>query len=87
MSLTNTQVMTLIGFRDTAHRNALIGDFLSSDLEGLQHLSEEDVKEACSSYVKKLDGSFPVILSTLQKQHLKALMLWVKDQVRLQRNP
>ena len=47
-------------------------------------MSEDKVKEACTSYAKRQDGDFPVILTQLQRQRLKALTLWVKDMVRAQ---
>lgn len=84
MTLTNIQIFSLMGFTAHAQRNALIADFLSGGLEGLGHLTEEDVKEACSSYAKRSDGNFPIILTTLQKHRLKALMIWVKDRIRVQ---
>merc|ERR1712232_528131 len=64
--------------------NAIIADFLQGGLAGLEHMSEDEVKDDCTSYAKRQDGDFPVILTQLQRQQLKALMLWVKDKVRAQ---
>ena len=82
MTLTNSQMLTTLGFTVTAVRNALITDFLSGDLAELQHMSEEDVKDACASYAKRQDAPFPIILTQLQRSRFRAMMLWVKDRVR-----
>ena len=68
MVLSNIQIFTHIGIGpDAAHRNDAITDFLSGGLEGLEHVSNEDFKDVCTSYAKHSDGNFPVILTTLQK--------------------
>ena len=72
MALTNVQIFTSIGIQPANQRNAVIADFLSGGLEGLEHLSSDDVKDACTSYAKRTDGNFPVILSTLHRQRLKS---------------
>ena len=79
MALTNIQLFTVLGFGTAAVCNALIADFLSGDLAELEHMSEDDVKDACTSYAKRTDGPFPIILTQLQRKRFKALMLWVKD--------
>ena len=86
MVLSNIQIFNHLGFAAStaAARNAIIEDFLSGGLEGLQYMSEEDVKETCSSYAKRSDGSFPIILTVIQRQRLKSLVMWVKDMVRAQ---
>ena len=85
MALKNIQLFTMLGFTTAAVRNALITDFLSGDLVELQHMSEDNVKDACSSYyAKRTDAPFPIILTQLQRNRFKALMLWVKDRVRAQ---
>ncbi len=84
MTLTDIQVFNLMGIAVSAQRNALIADFLSGGMDALRHLSDDDVKEACLGYAKRSDGSFPIILSTLQKQRMRALVLWVKYQTRIQ---
>ena len=45
MVLTNVQIMTYIGMTGTAKRNLVINDFLSAGLVGIQHMTEEDVRE------------------------------------------
>jgi len=84
MALSNIQIMTHIGISTAADRNAIIADFCSDGLEGLEHLSEEDVKDLCSSYVKRTDGAFPTILTPAQRKRFLALVLFVKDRVRAQ---
>ena len=79
MVLTNVQMMTFAGIQPAANRNAIISDLLSEGLDGLTHMTEEEVRDACVSYAKRTDGPFPVILTPIQKQRIKALMLWVQD--------
>ena len=75
MVLTNAQIMTHLGFTHAASSNAIINDFLSNRLDGLEHMTLEDVKDACTSYAKHTDGVFPIQLTMLQKQRLKTLTL------------
>ena len=84
MALSNIQLFNLLGFGTAAVRNALIADFLSGDLAELEHMTEDDVKDACTSYAKRQDAPFPIILTQLQRKRFKALMYWVKDRVRAQ---
>ena len=81
--MTNIQMFTMIGIPDAQSRNAIISDLLSDGLEGLRHMTQEDVRDACVSYAKRTDGPFPVILTPVQKQRIKSLVLWVKDQDRV----
>ena len=55
MVLTNVQIMSRMGIGPAAAWNAIIADFLSEGLEGLQHMTEEEVLDACSSYAKRTD--------------------------------
>ena len=82
-SLTNIQIMNMIGVGPAANRNAIITDLLSEDLDGLKHMTDEEVCDTCASYAKRTDGPFPVILTPVQKQRIKSLVLWVKDQERV----
>ena len=70
--------MTHLGFTNAASRNAIINDFLSDGLVGLEHMTLEDVRDAYTSYAKCTDGIFPIQLTM---QRLKALTLWVKDMI------
>ena len=45
-------------------------------------MTTEEVKDMCASYAKRTDVPFPVILTPVQKQRMKGLVLWVKDRVR-----
>ena len=83
MVLTSIAIFTHIGIAPAAQRNAIIADFLPSGLEGLLNTSDDDVKDACTSYARREDGNFPVMLMVNQKQRLKGLMLWVKDRDRV----
>ena len=83
MVLTNVQMMTFAGIQPAANRNAIISDLLLEGLDGLTHMTEEEVRDACVSYAKRTNGPFPVILTPIQKQRIKALMLWVQDMHRV----
>ena len=84
MVLSHIQIFTYLGFGTATTRNVLRNDFLSGGLVELEHMLENDVKDACTSYAKQTDSPFPIIMRTLQKQRMKALMLWVKDMIRAQ---
>ena len=83
MVLTNAQIFTKMGVAPAAARNVIIADFLSEGLEGLVHMSDEDVRDTCTSYAKRQDGAFPIILTPILKQRMKSLVMWVKDQHRI----
>ena len=83
MSLTAIQIFNFMGFQPAAARNAIIADFLSDGLESLYDMTDEDVSEACTSYAKRSDPPFPVMLSPILKKRLKSLVLWVKDRRRV----
>ena len=82
-SLSSVQIMNMIGVGPAANRNAIIADLLSEGLDGLKHMTDEEVRDTCASYAKRTDGPFPVILTPVQKQRIKSLVLWVKDQERV----
>ena len=87
MTLTNTQLFTFIGIAPAARRNAIIDDFLSEGLEGLALMTDEDVRDTCASYAKRQDAPFPIILTPILKQRLRSIVLWVKDQKRINQAP
>ena len=74
MVLSHIQIFTYLGFGTATTRNALKNDFLSGSLVELEHMSENDVNDACTSYAKRTDSPFPIIMTTLQKQRMKAFM-------------
>ena len=82
-SLFSVQIMNMIGVGPAANRNAIIADLLSEGLDGLKHMTDEEVRDTCASYAKRTDNPFPVILTPVQKQRIKSLVLWVKDQERI----
>ena len=82
MVISNTQVFTWIGFTTVAKRNAVIADFLQEGYEALEFMSDDDVKDMYTSYAKRTDAPFPIICSSVQKQRLRSLVLWVKDMSR-----
>ena len=65
-------------------RQAILTDFMSEGLEGLVNMADEDVRETCSSYAKRQDGVFPIILTPIQKLRMRSLVLWAKDQLRVE---
>ena len=82
-NLTNAQIMTMVGIAPAANRNAIIADLLSEGLDGLKYMTDEEVRDTCTSYTKRTDGPFPVVLTPVQKQRIKSLVLWVKDSDRV----
>ena len=87
MAVTNIQIMTWIGIGVAQQRNAIISDLLSDGLGGLEHMTHDDVKETCSSYAKRTDDPFPIILTPLTKQRIHSLVLWVQDMMRAEQTP
>ena len=87
MALTEAQLFTFIGIAPAARRNAIIDDFLSEGLEGLALMTDEDVRDTCASYAKRQDAPFPIILTPILKQRLRSIVLWVKDQKRINQAP
>ena len=83
MALSSVKIFTRMGIAPAAARNVIIDDFLSEGWEGLRHMSDEDVRDACASYAKRQNGSFPIVLTPIQGQRMKALVLWVKDRDRV----
>jgi len=80
--ISNVQIFTWIGIVPATVRNSIIADFLSGGLDGLRDMSSDDIKSTFASYIKRTDAPFPVVLSPLQKQRLRGLVLLVKDIVR-----
>ena len=54
-NLADEELMKLIGIADDAKRKALVSDMLSGGLSGLRYMGEDDVRDACASYVKRTD--------------------------------
>ena len=67
MTISNDQILTWLGITDADSRRAIEEDFLSEGLEGLENMSDADVKDVCSSYAKRTDKPFPVILTPLER--------------------
>ena len=82
MAITDNQILTWLGFTVAAKRAAIMADFLSDGLSGLEFMKDDDVKETCSSYSKRSDDPFPIIMNPQQKQRMRALALWVQDMIR-----
>ena len=82
-ALANATILQYIGITPAARRNAILSDFLSEGLQGLILMTSDDVKDTCNSYAKRQYGVFPIILTPIQKQRLRALVLWVQDRVRV----
>ena len=67
-TLTNVQIMTFVGIGPpAANRNAIIADFLSEGLVGLIHMTDKEVRDTCSSYAKRQDGQFPIVLTPVRR--------------------
>ena len=83
MALTNTLILTRIGVAPAANCNAIIDNFSSEGLAGLQNVTDEEVRDVCASHAKRQDGPFPILLTPILKQRMKALILCVKDLVQV----
>ena len=83
MALSQVQIFTRMGIAPAGNCNAIIDNFLSEGLAGLQNLTDEEVRDTCASYAKRQDGPFPIILTPIMKQRMKALVLYVKDLARV----
>ena len=56
-------MFTWIVIGPTQQRNAVIPKFLlGGNLEYVEHMSDDSFKDACTSYVKRTDGTFLHIL-------------------------
>merc|ERR1719296_187280 len=87
MAVKNIQILTWISIFVAQQRNAIIADLLSDGLGGLEHMTHDNVKETCSSYAKRTDVPFPIILTLLTKQRIHSLVLWVQDMIRAEQTP
>ena len=79
MAATNIQILTWIGVNVAQQRNAIITDLLHDGLSGLEYMTKEEVKDTCSSYAKRTDAPFPIILTPITKQRIYSLALWMQD--------
>ena len=69
-NLTNAQIMTMVGIAPAANRNAIIADLISEGLDGLKYMTDEEVRDTCTSYAKRTDGPFPILLRQYRKSAL-----------------
>ena len=81
-AITENQMLIWLGIGVANQRQAVRTDLLSDGLGGLEHMTEDDIKDACVGYAKRTDNPFPIMLTLLQKKRLYSLVLWVKDMVR-----
>ena len=59
MALTNVQMMNMIGIQPAANRNAIIADLLSEGLNGLTHMTDEEVRETLCVVYEEDRCAFP----------------------------
>lgn len=83
-AISNIQLFTWMGIVPVEARNAVIVDFMLDRLVGLQGMTLDDVKETYNRYAKRTGAPFPILLTPLQKQRMRSLVLWVKDRERVQ---
>ena len=50
-------------------------------------MTHDDVKETCSSYAKRTNSLFPIILTLLAKQRIHSLVLWMQDMICTEQAP
>ena len=82
MAMTNMQIMTWIDVGVVNQRSAIISDLSSDGLISLEHVTHDDAKDTCSSYAKRTDSPFPIILPPLAKQRIYSLVPLVQDVIR-----
>ena len=87
MAVRNMKIMTWISMNVAQQHNAIITDLLSDGLGGLEHMAHDNAKETCSSYAKRTDSPFPIILTPLAKQRIHSLVLWVQDVIHAEQTP
>ena len=84
MALTNVAVFNYIGgWQNNAQRNAVIAEILPEGLDNLIDITEDDLKSACQSLAKRSEEPYPINITMLQKQRIYSLILWAKDQDRV----
>ena len=84
MALSNVAVFNYIGgWQNNAKRNAVIAEFLPEGLDNLVDITEDDLKSACQSLAKRSGAPYPINVTMLQKQRIYSLILWAKDQDRV----
>ena len=66
-----------------AQKNTIITNLLQDGLDGLQHMTDKKVRDVYVSYTKRTERNFLVILTPIQKQRIKSLILWVQDMDRV----
>ena len=67
MAVTNIQIMTWIGISVANQHNDIINDILSDVLSGLEYMTQDNIKETCSSCDKRTDSPFTIILTPISK--------------------
>ena len=77
MASSNVQILARMGVASAANHNAIIDDFSSEGLAGLQNVTDEEVRDACASYAKRQDGAFLIVLMPIQRKRMKAFVLLV----------
>ena len=82
MAVTNIQIMTWIGTRVANQRDTIINDLSSDGLSGLEHMTQDNIKQAYSSYANRKDSPFPIIITPIEK-NIYSLVLWVQDMFRV----
>ena len=84
MALSNVAVFNYIGgWQNNAQRNAVIAEILPEGLDNLIDITEDDLKSACQSLAKRSGEPYPINITMLQKQRIYSLILWAKDQDRV----
>eukprot|EP00980_Cylindrotheca_fusiformis_P026293 scaffold15739_cov62-Cylindrotheca_fusiformis.AAC.1 len=69
MPITNLEITTWIGISTECKKQAFVNDFFAGGgLEDLGKMTKQDVADTVTSYAKRTDGEFPIILSPSAKK-------------------
>eukprot|EP00980_Cylindrotheca_fusiformis_P016516 scaffold4927_cov105-Cylindrotheca_fusiformis.AAC.3 len=68
-----------VGVANDRKRYAIIADFPEGGLESHCDMTGKEISDAMTTYAKRTDGSFPIILTRHYKKRLWPWVLWKKD--------
>ena len=69
--------MTWISITVANQHNIIINNLLSDGLGSLEYMINNNIKDTCSSYAKRTNTPFSIILTPLAKQRIYLVVLWV----------
>ena len=79
--------MSWIGISVANQLNTIINNLSSDSLSCLEHMNQDDIKDTHSSYAKKIDSLFIIILTPIAKKRVYSLVMLVQDIFRVSQDP